>query len=410
MRPTTGRTPRGNSCIDRAMFVLACLVFSPAMLYLGFSSLSDDLELGRRGVTIEAALTDTQVEKTSGNRETYHVKYQFTLGGGNTRYSCSDRTGRRDIWCGVTAEQWRLTQATKRVTVIYLPDRPWTNQPLHGTISTFDSMAGVFLGIGPWVVAFLVLLINWSADRPSAGRLPGKIKPRPQGESVSRTPTSEAARQLAQRGDASYHAGDRRRAIQAYSEALRREPDCVYLLVQRGLALQEERRLAEAIRDYDRAIQLDPNYGPAYYGRGWARGWQNDHAGALEDAQRGYQLDPRSPGMYLRRVGSALAGLKRYDEALQAYSKAIELNPADEGTLLNRAICYREAGQYDLALKDINRALELDPDWDWAFYRRGQIYEHLGEPDLAVRDYQQALHYNPGYKPAQEALRHVRRR
>jgi tetratricopeptide (TPR) repeat protein len=375
MKRTQRPAARGNSCIDRAMFVLVCLIFSPAMIYLGLSSLYDDYELRSRGATVEARLTDTEVEKISGNRESYHVKYEFTLEGGKTRYSCSDRTGRRNIWCGVTAEQWRLTQATQRVAVRYLPDRPWTNQPVHGTISIYDSMGGVLAGVGPWIILALILIFNIFNER--ADRAKG---------------------------------GPRSAAIKVYSETLKRHPDQVFVLVQRGLALQEERRLEEAIADYDRAIQLDPNYGPAYYGRGWAKDWLQDYKGALADAQQGFRLDPRSPGTYLRRTGSALAGLKRYAEALEAYSQAIALNPADEGTIFNRAICYFESGQYELALKDINRALELDPDWDWAFYRRGQIYERTGELDLAIRDYQQALHYNPGYKPAAEALRRARRR
>jgi Tfp pilus assembly protein PilF len=372
MKRTPGQASKRNSCIDRTAFVLVCLIFSPVMIYLGLSALYDNYELSRRGATLEANVTDTQVEKASGNRETYHVKYRFTLDGGKTWYSCSDRTGRHDLWCGVTAEQWRLTQVTQRVAVTYLPDRPWTNHPVYGTISIYDPMAGVLAGIGPWAVAALLLLGGGRTDRPGGG------------------PHSAA--------------------IKAYSETLKLHPDRVAVLVQRGLALQEERRLEAAIADYDRAIQLDPNYGPAYYGRGWARDWQKDYAGALADAQQGLRLDPRNPGRYLRRAGSALAGLKRYAEALEAYSKAIALNPADEGTIFNRAICYFESGQYDLALKDINRALELDPDWDWAFYRRGQIYEHTGELDLAIRDYQQALHYNPGYKPAADALRRARRR
>jgi len=64
---------------------------------------------------------------------------------------------------------------------------------------------------------------------------------------------------------------------------------------------------------------------PAYYGRAWAKDWKKDYKGALQDAHKGYQLDPGNPGKYLRRIGSAFSGLNRYNEAIQAYSKAIEI-------------------------------------------------------------------------------------
>jgi hypothetical protein len=173
MKRKNDLAPKRNGCIDLVMFVAFCLVFSPAMLYLGFSSLYDDYALGSRGATLEAAITDTQVEKAGSSVETYSVKYRFTLDGGKTWYACSDRTGRRDLWCGVTAEQWRLTQQTQRVAVIYLPDQPGTNHPVHGTISVGDAAMGVFLGIGPWVALVIILLSHWRnearAARPGDG-------------------------------------------------------------------------------------------------------------------------------------------------------------------------------------------------------------------------------------------------
>ncbi len=217
---------------------------------------------------------------------------------------------------------------------------------------------------------------------------------------MARFPIDNGTRQLVVQADKYLYAGQRPMAINLYSQALEREPDCVYALVQRGQALQEERRLQEAIQDYDRAIELDPEYGPAYYGRGWARDWQQNYAGELDDARRGLELDPENCAMYLRRVGSALTGLGKYEQALEAYNQVITLAPNDEGTLLNRAHCYADMKQYELALQDLKRALELDPDWAWAFYARGTVYEEMGKFDQALREYDQAIRFDPKYEPA----------
>ena len=224
---------------------------------------------------------------------------------------------------------------------------------------------------------------------------------------MARFPGKPETQRLTSQADHLYRAGQRAEAIRLYNEALRLEPDCVYVLVQCGMALQENGSLDQAVRRYDRAIDLDPQYAPAYYGRAWAKGWKKDFKGELQDAQKGYQLDPNHPGMYLRRIGAALTGMKRFQEAINAYTKAIESNPSDEGTLLNRAICYRQMKQYDLALRDLDRALQLDPDWDWAFAQKGLVYEEIGQPKEALVNYDKALFYNPRYGPALEGRQRV---
>lgn len=225
-----------------------------------------------------------------------------------------------------------------------------------------------------------------------------------------RFPTLPEAQKLAREGDRYFHAGDRNEAIRFYNEGLKIEPNCVYILVRRGLALQENRLLDEAVRDYDQAISLDPEYGPAYYGRAWAKGWKGDYKGELKDAQKGFQLDPGNTGMYLRRFGSAYSGLNRFDEAIKAYSKAIEINPSDEGTIFNRALCYKKVEKYDLAMRDLDRALELDPDWDWAFFQKGLLHEDLGNFGEALNNYEKALLYSPRYEPALEGRSRVQKK
>ncbi len=224
---------------------------------------------------------------------------------------------------------------------------------------------------------------------------------------MSRYPTSAKAIELAKEGDKYYFSSRRKEAIDYYNQTLSLEPDCVYALVQRGLALQEEGQLEAAVKDYEKAIQLDPDYGPAYYGRGWAKDWMKDFAGELEDAQKGLGLDSQNPGMYLRRIGAAFSGLKRYEESVGAYSQAISLNPNDEGTIYNRGICYLLMGRNQLAVEDFDRALVLDPDWAWAFYHRGIAHEQLGNLDQAMSDVNSCLKYDPNYQLAAKAVQRL---
>ena len=60
---------------------------------------------------------------------------------------------------------------------------------------------------------------------------------------------------------------------------------------------------------------------------------------------------------------------KQWDMAIDAYTKAIELQPHIATYYSNRSACYMSTKQYDLALYDAIMAQCLDPEWSKAYYR-----------------------------------------
>jgi tetratricopeptide (TPR) repeat protein len=52
----------------------------------------------------------------------------------------------------------------------------------------------------------------------------------------------------------------------------------------------------------------------------------------------------------------------RYEEALAAFSRAIELDPDTAWLIGGRAAVYQLMGRYEEALADFSRAIDLDPD------------------------------------------------
>ncbi|MCU4139364.1 MAG: hypothetical protein MW690_001296 [Methanophagales archaeon] len=55
------------------------------------------------------------------------------------------------------------------------------------------------------------------------------------------------------------------------------------------------------------------------------------------------------------------AELNEYEQAIEDFSKAIELNPNYAGAYYNRGIAYAKLNQHERAIEDYNKAIELNP-------------------------------------------------
>jgi len=83
--------------------------------------------------------------------------------------------------------------------------------------------------------------------------------------------------------------------------------------------------------------------------------------------------------------GTELGQLKRYDEAIADFSRAISMYPFDLA-YGNRATAYFFLGKYREALQDFDRAIVLDPENANSYYGRSMTYRALGNFTAAEHD------------------------
>ncbi len=69
--------------------------------------------------------------------------------------------------------------------------------------------------------------------------------------------------------------------------------------------------------------------------------------------------------------GYKLAEQGHYDQAIEEYTKAIELDPDMAEAYCDRAVGYTEEGRHDLAIADCNKAIELDPELRYGLQQQG---------------------------------------
>ena len=88
--------------------------------------------------------------------------------------------------------------------------------------------------------------------------------------------------------------------------------------------------------------------------------------------------------------------------SLDAYNKALDLNPLDAQTWNNKGIDLGVLNRYDEALNAFDKATTLNSSYAEAWYNMGVIYDMQGDYPSAVHAYDEAIQIKPNYQKALE--------
>ncbi|KAL9645555.1 hypothetical protein ABK040_000618 [Willaertia magna] len=95
-----------------------------------------------------------------------------------------------------------------------------------------------------------------------------------------------------------------------------------------------------------------------------------------------------------KNKGNELFKLKKFDESIEMYSKAIEYQQ-DAVYYCNRALVNIHLENYGAALEDSDKAIQLDSKYTKAYYRRGTAHLGLSKLEEALEDFKEALKLSP---------------
>jgi len=98
--------------------------------------------------------------------------------------------------------------------------------------------------------------------------------------------------------------------------------------------------------------------------------------------------------------GFDLCNQEKYNESLEAYNKALELDPNDFEAWNNKGIDEGLLGRYDEALQSFKNAVTINESYAEAWYNMGVIYDIKGYYYTAVQAYKRATQINPSYQKA----------
>ena len=137
-----------------------------------------------------------------------------------------------------------------------------------------------------------------------------------------------------------------------------------------------------------------------WFKKGYAYHVAKEYQDAINAYTRAIELDPKDATVPYTNRGAAYADLGNHNQAIADYNRAIELTPKNVKAYYNRGIAYFELGNHNQAIADYNRAIGLDPKYTLAYYNRGVAYGELGNYQQEIADYTKAIELNPKYAKA----------
>lgn len=75
-----------------------------------------------------------------------------------------------------------------------------------------------------------------------------------------------------------------------------------------------------------------------------------------------------------KQSGNTLMSSKQYDQAIEAYTQAIAIDPANAIYYSNRAAAYSSKGDHLSAVGDAEQAITVDPKFVKAYHRLGYVF------------------------------------
>jgi serine/threonine protein kinase/lipoprotein NlpI len=188
-----------------------------------------------------------------------------------------------------------------------------------------------------------------------------------------------------QRGRSEFtrHAYDR--AVEAFTEAIRLDPDSFLAHRDRGVAYHLQGRYREALADYSEAIRLSPDDALTYLVRARVHRELGENDRALNDYTEAIRLRP-DVNAFLAR-GLVHHDLGNYDRALADFSSALELQPGNLNALFHRGLTRYHSGDHNGAIADLTEVIRLDPKYAAAYRYRGDIFARMGQSARAGDDH-----------------------
>ena len=163
----------------------------------------------------------------------------------------------------------------------------------------------------------------------------------------------------------------------------------------------------------------------AWYGKGIALDFQGRYEEAIEAFDKAIEIDPQFEADRIAKdlpvymlglqnateshnatewyiIGQPLEMQGKHAEAIEAYDEAIRMDPEFAQAWSDKGSALVELNRSEEAIEAYNKALEIDPQDAMTWYHKGLALASQGEYDESIKAFDKALEIDPQLESARE--------
>ena len=185
--------------------------------------------------------------------------------------------------------------------------------------------------------------------------------------------------------------GRKKESIEAYERAVEINPDYLDAHIAKCSALISMKRRRAALRYCEEVVREheEPDYIEA---KAFILQELGKYDDALKSLDRALSWGPTA-SLYNAK-GNLLTLMERYEEAIENYNLALEIEPDNEEFWNNKGYAFFMIGLYDEAIESYDRAIQINPRYKAAWYNKGYTLHGIGRLEEAVKCYRMAVRYD----------------
>jgi adenylate cyclase len=150
------------------------------------------------------------------------------------------------------------------------------------------------------------------------------------------------------------------------------------------------RQHEQAIAEGKKAVELAPNSDSAKYMYGISLNYFGRRNEAIRLMERAIRLNPMPPGIYYHHLGTAYYHSGRYEEAIAAFKKTLQLAANHQWANLGLAATYSLMGREDEARAAAAEALRINPQFTIEGLAKKLPYKNPEDIDRTVNAFRKA--------------------
>ena len=109
-------------------------------------------------------------------------------------------------------------------------------------------------------------------------------------------------------------------------------------------------------------------------------------------------------------LGNQYFDTHQRDKAIEAYAKALELDPNNPDVLTDQGVMYSETTQYEKAIANFQKAHAIDPKHLPSLLNLGMLYaQYLKDDDKAIETWKRVIEIAPATVQAAKAQAYIER-